>query len=74
MYCTWTFSGSTEVMCGVSASGWMEKQHFLQLVCKRLIPVLKKMKLIAANDESDYRDDNSSSVILFSMATIHTLT
>ena len=51
MYYTWTLSGPTEAMYGVSASGWMEKQNFYSWFVKGFIPVLKKMKLIAENEE-----------------------
>ena len=51
MYHTWTLSGPTEAMYGVSASGWMEKQNFYSWFVKGFIPVLKKMKLIAENEE-----------------------
>ena len=51
MYHTWTLSGPTEAMYGVSASGWIEKQNFYSWFVKGFIPVLKKMKLIAANEE-----------------------
>ncbi|XP_062511201.1 uncharacterized protein LOC134187101 [Corticium candelabrum] len=51
LYHTWTLSGPTEAMYGVSASGWMEKQNFYSWFVKGFIPVLKKMKLIAENEE-----------------------
>ena len=51
MYHTWTFSAPTEAMYGLSASGRTEKQNFYSWFVKGYIPVLKKMKLIAANEE-----------------------